>query len=149
MDRIVWANGSGSWKEHAATFQEGQGMSTFDYFLDEIDGLAPERTGRQDQSHISLVSTLLVLMDGLDDRGQVVVIGATNRSTDWCGVKTTGALRPGIFFGLPDEAARAKILKFIRPRGSTGLKRLLAKDLANRTSGYSGADMKVSLNKEI
>ena len=58
-------NGSGSWKEHAATFQEGQGIQPSIIFFDEIDGLAPERTGRQDQSHISLVSTLLALMDGL------------------------------------------------------------------------------------
>lgn len=48
-------------------------------FFDEIDGLAPVRSSRQDQIHSSIVSTLLALMDGLDDRGQVIVIGATNR----------------------------------------------------------------------
>jgi len=48
-------------------------------FFDEIDGLAPVRSAKQDQIHASIVSTLLALMDGLDSRGQVVVIGATNR----------------------------------------------------------------------
>jgi SpoVK/Ycf46/Vps4 family AAA+-type ATPase len=48
-------------------------------FFDEIDGLAPVRSSRQDQIHSSIVSTLLALMDGLDDRGEIVVIGATNR----------------------------------------------------------------------
>lgn len=48
-------------------------------FFDELDGLAPVRSSRQDQVHASIVSTLLALMDGLDDRGDVIVIGATNR----------------------------------------------------------------------
>jgi SpoVK/Ycf46/Vps4 family AAA+-type ATPase len=48
-------------------------------FFDEIDGLAPVRSSRQDQIHASVVATLLALMDGLDSRGQVIVIGATNR----------------------------------------------------------------------
>ena len=40
-------------------------------FFDEIDGLAPVRSSRQDQIHSSIVSTLLALMDGLDSRGEV------------------------------------------------------------------------------
>ena len=48
-------------------------------FFDEIDGLAPVRSSKQDQIHASIVSTLLALMDGMDGRGQVIVIGATNR----------------------------------------------------------------------
>ena len=48
-------------------------------FFDEIDGLAPVRSSRQDQIHSSIVSTLLALMDGLDSRGEIIVIGATNR----------------------------------------------------------------------
>ncbi len=42
-------------------------------------GLAPVRSSKQDQIHSSIVSTLLALMDGLDDRGHIIVIGATNR----------------------------------------------------------------------
>jgi len=48
-------------------------------FFDEIDGLAPVRSSKQDQIHASIVSTLLALLDGLDDRGDIIVIGATNR----------------------------------------------------------------------
>lgn len=40
-------------------------------FFDEIDGLAPVRSTKQDQIHASIVSTLLALMDGLSDRGEV------------------------------------------------------------------------------
>lgn len=40
-------------------------------FFDEIDGLAPVRSSKQDQIHSSIVSTLLALMDGLDNRGEV------------------------------------------------------------------------------
>ncbi len=69
------------------------------------------RSSRQDQIHNSIVSTLLALMDGLDNRGQIVIIGATNRID-----AIDGALRrPGRFdrellFPLPDLAARAEIL---------------------------------------
>ncbi|XP_059501931.1 ATPase family AAA domain-containing protein 2-like isoform X4 [Stegostoma tigrinum] len=81
-------------------------------FFDEVDGLAPVRSSRQDQIHSSIVSTLLALMDGLDSRGEIVVIGATNRldSID------PALRRPGRFdreflFGLPDKDARKEILK--------------------------------------
>lgn len=51
-------------------------------FLDELDGLAPARSTRgnsTDAIYASVVSTLLALMDGLTDRGSVIVIGVTNR----------------------------------------------------------------------
>lgn len=117
-------------------------------FFDEIDGLAPERTGRQDQSHISLVSTLLALMDGLDDRGQVVVIGATNRihSID-AALRRPGRFDREFFFGLPDESARAQILKIHTKTWDPPIEDDLAADLASRTSGYSGADMKVKMHE--
>ena len=44
-------------------------------FFDELDGLAPVRSTKQDQIHASIVCTLLALMDGLDNRGDIVVIG--------------------------------------------------------------------------
>jgi SpoVK/Ycf46/Vps4 family AAA+-type ATPase len=60
-------------------FEEAQRHAPSIIFFDEIDGLAPVRSSKQDQIHNSIVSTLLALMDGLDSRGQVVVVGATNR----------------------------------------------------------------------
>lgn len=73
-------------------------------FFDEIDGLAPVRSSRQDQIHSSIVSTLLALMDGLDSRGEIVVIGATNRID----AIDPALRRPGRFdrefqFALPDK----------------------------------------------
>jgi SpoVK/Ycf46/Vps4 family AAA+-type ATPase len=69
------------------------------------------RSVKQDQIHASIVSTLLALMDGLDSRGQVVVIGATNRPD----AIDPALRRPGRFdrelaFPLPDPVARASIL---------------------------------------
>ena len=80
-------------------------------FFDEIDGLAPVRSVKQDQIHASIVSTLLALMDGLDARGHVVVIGATNRPD----AIDPALRRPGRFdrelvFTLPDARARRAIL---------------------------------------
>ena len=71
-------------------------------FFDEIDGLAPVRSSRQDQIHSSIVSTLLALMDGLDHRGEVVVIGATNRidSIDPA-LRRPGRFDREFFFPLP------------------------------------------------
>ena len=46
--------------------------------FDEMDGLAPVRSSKQDRIHASIVSTLLALMDGMDGCLQIVVIGATN-----------------------------------------------------------------------
>jgi ATPase family AAA domain-containing protein 2 len=48
-------------------------------FFDELDGLAPVRSCKQDQIHASIVSTLLALMDGLKERRDIIIIGATNR----------------------------------------------------------------------
>lgn len=73
-------------------------------FFDELDGLAPVRSSRQDQVHASIVSTLLALMDGLDDRGEVIVIGATNRidSIDPA-LRRPGRFDRELFFPLPSR----------------------------------------------
>lgn len=52
-------------------FAEATRLQPSIIFFDEIDGLAPVRSSKQDQVHNSIVSTLLALMDGLDPRGQV------------------------------------------------------------------------------
>ena len=56
-------------------FEQAKKFQPSIIFFDEIDGLAPVRSVKQDQIHASIVSTLLALMDGLDSRGQIVVIG--------------------------------------------------------------------------
>lgn len=93
-------------------FDQAYRMRPSIIFFDEIDGLAPVRSSRQDQIHSSIVSTLLSLMDGLDKRAEVVVIGATNRPD----AIDPALRRPGRFdrefaFSLPNETVRRKILE--------------------------------------
>ncbi|XP_041421005.1 ATPase family AAA domain-containing protein 2B isoform X3 [Xenopus laevis] len=112
-------------------------------FFDEIDGLAPVRSSRQDQIHSSIVSTLLALMDGLDNRGEIVVIGATNRldSID------PALRRPGRFdreflFSLPDQKARKHILEIHTRDWDPKLSDSFLEELAEKCVGYCGADIK-------
>ncbi|KAK2502271.1 hypothetical protein MC885_020053 [Smutsia gigantea] len=112
-------------------------------FFDEIDGLAPVRSSRQDQIHSSIVSTLLALMDGLDHRGEIVVIGATNRldSID------PALRRPGRFdreflFNLPDQKARKHILQIHTRDWNPKLSDGFLGELAEKCVGYCGADIK-------
>ncbi|KAL2080120.1 hypothetical protein ACEWY4_023913 [Coilia grayii] len=124
-------------------FDQAYQMRPSIIFFDEIDGLAPVRSSRQDQIHSSIVSTLLALMDGLDSRGEVVVIGATNRLD----AIDPALRRPGRFdreflFGLPDREARKDILKIYtkqwKPTPSDGF----LEELADKCVGYCGADIK-------
>uniref|UniRef100_A0A914H4P0 Bromo domain-containing protein n=1 Tax=Globodera rostochiensis TaxID=31243 RepID=A0A914H4P0_GLORO len=120
-------------------------------FFDEIDGLAPVRSSRQDQIHSSIVSTLLALMDGLDSRGEVIVIGATNRldSID------PALRRPGRFdrelsFDLPDANARRFILEIhTKQWGESRPDQALLHWLAEHTSGYCGADIKALCTESV
>nr|ASZ84552.1 putative BRAT1 [Cupressus sempervirens] len=124
-------------------FEEAQRNQPSIIFFDEIDGLAPVRSSKQEQIHNSIVSTLLALMDGLDSRGQVVLIGATNRID-----AIDGALRrPGRFdrefvFSLPDCKARAEILKIHTRKWKNPLSEELRMELAAACVGYCGADLK-------
>uniref|UniRef100_A0A669DPK7 ATPase family AAA domain-containing protein 2 n=1 Tax=Oreochromis niloticus TaxID=8128 RepID=A0A669DPK7_ORENI len=124
-------------------FDQAYQMRPSIIFFDEIDGLAPVRSSRQDQIHSSIVSTLLALMDGLDSRGEVVVIGATNRldSID------PALRRPGRFdreflFGLPDREARKEILKIHTRQWTPPPSDAFLEELADKCVGYCGADIK-------
>ena len=70
-------------------FDQAYKMRPSIIFFDEIDGLAPVRSSRTDSNYSSIVSTLLAMMDGLDSRGEVIVIGATVRRP--CPEKTPAA----------------------------------------------------------
>uniref|UniRef100_T1IKQ0 Tat-binding homolog 7 n=1 Tax=Strigamia maritima TaxID=126957 RepID=T1IKQ0_STRMM len=112
-------------------------------FFDEIDGLAPVRSSRQDQIHSSIVSTLLALMDGLDNRGEVVVIGATNRID----AIDPALRRPGRFdrefhFPLPSLEDRENILKIHTKEWSPKFSPDFVTQIALKTAGYCGADLK-------
>ncbi|MCL7021742.1 hypothetical protein MKW94_005868 [Papaver nudicaule] len=124
-------------------FEEAQRNQPSIIFFDEIDGLAPVRSSKQEQIHNSIVSTLLALMDGLDSRGQVVLIGATNRID-----AIDGALRrPGRFdrefnFSLPGLTARAEILDIHTRKWEQPPSKELKMELAASCVGYCGADLK-------
>nr|XP_023895040.1 ATPase family AAA domain-containing protein At1g05910-like isoform X2 [Quercus suber] len=124
-------------------FEEAQRNQPSIIFFDEIDGLAPVRSSKQEQIHNSIVSTLLALMDGLDSRGQVVLIGATNRID-----AIDGALRrPGRFdrefnFPLPGCEARAEILDIHTRKWKHPLPEELKLELAACCVSYCGADLK-------
>uniref|UniRef100_A0AAX7VHS2 ATPase family AAA domain-containing protein 2 n=1 Tax=Astatotilapia calliptera TaxID=8154 RepID=A0AAX7VHS2_ASTCA len=129
-------------------FDQAYQMRPSIIFFDEIDGLAPVRSSRQDQIHSSIVSTLLALMDGLDSRGEVVVIGATNRldSID------PALRRPGRFdreflFGLPDREARKEILKIHTRQWTPPLSEAFLEELADKCVGYCGADIKAVVSE--
>uniref|UniRef100_A0A673MXZ3 ATPase family AAA domain-containing protein 2-like n=1 Tax=Sinocyclocheilus rhinocerous TaxID=307959 RepID=A0A673MXZ3_9TELE len=121
-------------------FDQAYQMRPSIIFFDEIDGIAPVRSSRQDQIHSSIVSTLLALMDGLDSRGEVVVIGATNRldSID------PALRRPGRFdreflFNLPDREARKDILKIHTRQWDPQLSDVFLEELADKcVEGVSG-----------
>uniref|UniRef100_A0A3P8PIQ6 ATPase family AAA domain-containing protein 2 n=1 Tax=Astatotilapia calliptera TaxID=8154 RepID=A0A3P8PIQ6_ASTCA len=124
-------------------FEQAYRMRPSIIFFDEIDGLAPVRSSRQDQIHSSIVSTLLALMDGLDSRGEVVVIGATNRldSID------PALRRPGRFdreflFGLPDREARKDILKIHTRQWKPPPSEDFLDELSEKCVGYCGADIR-------
>ncbi|XVF04282.1 hypothetical protein REPUB_Repub05bG0069000 [Reevesia pubescens] len=111
-------------------------------FFDEIDGLAPRRTRQQDQTHSSVVSTLLALLDGLKSRGSVVVIGATNRPD----AVDPALRRPGrfdreIYFPLPSLEDRAAILALHTKQWPKPVTGSLLKWVARKTVGFAGADL--------
>ncbi|KAM6228040.1 ATPase family AAA domain-containing protein 2-like [Porphyrio hochstetteri] len=123
-------------------FERAYQMRPSIIFFDEIDGLAPVRSNNQDHLHSSIVTTLLALMDGFDSRGEVVVIGATNRldSID------PALRRPGRFdreflFSLPDTKARKEILEIHTQHWSPKPPGMLLEELADKCVGYCGADI--------
>uniref|UniRef100_A0A0E0C5T4 PHD-type domain-containing protein n=1 Tax=Oryza meridionalis TaxID=40149 RepID=A0A0E0C5T4_9ORYZ len=111
-------------------------------FFDEIDGLAPSRSRRQDQTHNSVVATLLSLLDGLKSRGSVIVIGATNRPD----AIDPALRRPGrfdreIYFPLPTFEDRSAILSLHTKNWPSPISGAFLSVIASQTVGYAGADL--------
>ncbi|XP_062433655.1 ATPase family AAA domain-containing protein 2-like [Rhea pennata] len=123
-------------------FQQAYEMRPSIIFFDEIDGLAPARSSRQDQIHSSLVTTLLALMDGLDSRGEIVVIGATNRpdSLDPA-LRRPGRFDRELLFTRPNKEARKEIFQIHTRDWSPKPPDALLDELAEKCVGYCGADI--------
>lgn len=126
-----------------ALFDEARAHQPSIIFFDEIDGLAPVRSAKQEQHHASIVSTLLALMDGMDNRGQVVVIGATNRpdSVDPA-LRRPGRFDREFYFPLPDFEARQKILEIHTRKWQPVPSSELLQSISHQTKGYGGADLR-------
>ena len=124
-------------------FEEARKTQPSIIFFDEIDGLAPVRSSKQEQIHASIVSTLLALMDGMDGRGQVIVIGATNRpdSVDPA-LRRPGRFDREFYFPLPNTEARRAILDIHTKGWNPPLGSTFKDEIAKATKGYGGADIR-------
>jgi transitional endoplasmic reticulum ATPase len=126
-------------------FEDAEENSPSIIFIDELDAIAPKREDVQGEVERRVVAQLLATMDGLKARGQVVVIGATNRVN----ALDPALRRPGRFdreieIGVPDETGRMEIL-LIHSRGMPltveGDGEVNLQGLAKRTHGFVGADL--------
>lgn len=101
------------------------------------------RSSKQEQIHSSIVSTLLALMDGMDGRGQVIVIGATNRpdSIDPA-LRRPGRFDREFYFPLPSAEGRRGILDIHTKGWDPPLSNDIKDELAKITKGYGGADLR-------
>jgi transitional endoplasmic reticulum ATPase len=122
-------------------FQQAQQNSPSIIFIDELDAIAPKREEVTGEVERRVVAQLLALMDGLAGRGNVIVIGATNRP----GALDPALRRPGRFdreieIGVPDKQGRHEILQ-IHTRGMPLAKDVDMKKLFEMTHGYTGADL--------
>ena len=122
-------------------FQDAAREAPSVVFLDELDSIAPARENVSGDLEVRLVSQLLTLMDGLDDRGEVVVIAATNRP----GAIDPALRRPGRFdheveIAPPDARGRRSILD-VHLRAMPVAADVDLDELAERTAGFVGADL--------
>ncbi|MGA7042708.1 MAG: CDC48 family AAA ATPase [Nitrososphaeraceae archaeon] len=129
------------------TFKQAQGNSPSIIFIDEIDSIAPKREEVSGDVEKRVVSQLLTLMDGIEGRGKLVVIGATNRPN----ALDPALRRPGRFdreieIGIPDEGGRFDILQ-IHTRGMPLTEDVNLESTAKVTHGFVGADLE-ALSKE-
>lgn len=124
-------------------FKDAQENSPSIIFIDELDSIAPKRGETQGDVERRVVAQLLALMDGLDERGNVVVIGATNRQN----ALDPALRRPGRFdreieIGVPDRQGRLEILQ-VHTRGMPLDEKVDLNYYAGKTHGFVGADLQM------
>jgi len=122
-------------------FAEAQEGAPSIIFIDEIDAIAPKREEVTGEVEKRMVSQLLTIMDGLKARGDVIVIGATNRpdSLDQA-LRRPGRFDREIEIGVPDKKGREEILN-IHVRCMPLAKDVNVSEVAAVTHGYTGADL--------
>ena len=124
-------------------FKQAQENAPSIIFIDEIDSIAPKREEVTGEVEKRVVSQLLSIMDGLESRGKVVVIGATNRPN----AIDPALRRPGRFdreieIGIPDRQGRLEILQ-VHTRGMPLTDDVNLEKLAAVTHGFVGADLEM------
>jgi transitional endoplasmic reticulum ATPase len=122
-------------------FQKAQETSPSIIFIDEMDAIAPKREEVTGEVERRVVAQLLSLMDGMGSRGNIIVIGATNRPN----AIDPALRRPGRFdreieIGVPDKAGRFEVLQ-IHTRNMPLAEDLDLRRLSDVTHGYTGADI--------
>jgi len=128
-------------------FDEAEENAPAIVFIDELDSIAPKRGETSGDVERRVVAQLLSLMDGLEARGDVIVIGATNRVD-----AIDPALRRGgrfdreIEIGVPDRDGRKEILQ-VHTRGMPLVEDIDLEHYAENTHGFVGADLE-QLGKE-
>jgi transitional endoplasmic reticulum ATPase len=122
-------------------FEEARENAPSIIFIDELDSIAPRREEVTGEVERRVVAQLLTMMDGLEERGQVVVIGATNRvdAID-AALRRPGRFDREIEIGVPVETDRIDILK-IHSRGMPLSEDVSLDILAQQTHGFVGADL--------
>ena len=123
-------------------FKEAKDNSPSIIFIDEIDAIAPKREEAYGDVEKRVVAQLLALMDGLTERGNVIVLGATNRpdSVDPA-LRRPGRFDREIEISVPNEEGRLEVL-LIHTRGMPISEDINLKILASELHGYTGADIK-------
>lgn len=127
-------------------FDEAEKNAPSIIFIDELDSIAPKRAEVQGEVERRVVAQLLTLMDGLKERGQVIVIGATNLvdSIDPA-LRRPGRFDREIEIGIPDKQGRLEILQIhtrLMPLDMTDEEKYKFLDeLASMTHGFVGADL--------
>jgi len=127
-------------------FEQAQENAPAIIFFDEIDAIAGKRDDESDVEN-RVVAQLLSLMDGLDPRGEVIIIGATNRvDTLDPALRRGGRFDREIEIGVPDETGRKEILE-VQTRNMTLGDDVSIDGLAERTHGFVGADLHVMITE--
>ncbi|MBI3040962.1 MAG: AAA family ATPase, partial [Chloroflexi bacterium] len=132
-----------------AVFEEAKTNAPAILFIDEIDAIAPKREdmGSEKQVERRVVAQLLALMDGLESRGEIIVIGATNipNSLDPA-LRRPGRFDREIAISTPDQKGRLEILQ-IHTRGMPLSQDVNLERLSQITHGFVGADLE-ALSRE-
>jgi transitional endoplasmic reticulum ATPase len=123
------------------TFEDAEKNAPSIIFIDELDSIAPKRAEVTGEVERRVVAQLLALMDGLAGRGQVIVIGASNRPDDIDeALRRPGRFDREIVIGVPDKQGRLEILQ-IHTRSMPLEEELDLERLSAVTHGFVGADL--------